>query len=450
MPDSQDKSRENNSTPAEPTATTAIRREVQTSGEVLADGTLIELIRGDTETQLKLLTWSGGKGKVASFAQYKGRVYAPVFLEPTILRALQLPSQSAPYGTTRNLFDDVTKPVSHYTALSENFVSLLCHFGISTWFPDCTLVAPCLVLVGPAASEAARVLRLLHCVCRHALLLGDLNPAGLCSLPMYLCPTLLIAQPELSAPTLRLLQTSNIRNLYVPRRGQLLDLFCPQAIHSMEPLGDASLCSTAIRIPVTPTRRQLPILDEGVLRKIAKDLQPKLLTYRLMNYARVRNSDFDVPQLTSLMRDPARSLGASIVDDPELQAGIISLLQDQDEEIRGERWTDLYSVVSEAALFLCHDGEKQSAYVGEVASVANIILKRRGETVELESRAVGEKLRWLGLSTTPRDSKGYKILLTDAVRRRIHELTRDFEVPSVQDGVARCKHCAQINGAVGI
>jgi len=423
---------------------------IGTAGEVFTDGTVIELIRDrDSTEQLKLLVWNGADVRVGNRVEYNDHVYVPPALDPTIVRALRLPSQSAPYGTTRGLFNELRKQFRQYTALSENFVSLVCSFAICTWFADCLQAAPCLLLVGPSVNEAGKVLQLLDRVCRHSLLLGELTAAGFCSLPMRLCPTVLINQQALGVPILRLLRTSNARNLYVVRNGHALNLFCSKAILSMGPLEDTLFNGSAIRIPVTPSRRPLPILDERVLQGIANDLQPKLLAYRLANLAKVQNSEFDAPQFNSPMRELARTLGASIADDQDLQAGVISLLQDRNEEVLAERWTDLYAVVIEGVLFFCHDEGRHSVYVGEVAVAANTIMRGRGEKVELEARAIGEKLRYLGLPTCPRDSRGYKLVLTESVRRRTHELAHDFDVPSVGDGTVRCVHCIPLMSTDG-
>jgi hypothetical protein len=44
--------------------------------------------------------------------------------------------------------------------------------------------------------------------------------------------------------------------------------------------------------------------------------------------------------------------------------------------------------------------------------------------------------------------KGYRVLLTDAVREQIHRVADAYRVVSVQDGIARCRHCpgGRVNG----
>jgi hypothetical protein len=73
---------------------------------------------------------------------------------------------------------------------------------------------------------------------------------------------------------------------------------------------------------------------------------------------------------------------------------------------------------------------------------ASAILKGRGERVALEPRAVGATLRSLGL-IAKRTSEGYRLLLTDSICRRIHELARQFEVAAVQEKKEMCSYCIE-------
>ncbi len=78
--------------------------QTETAGEVLSDGTVLELIRENGNTgELRLLAWDGATAKVAGYAEHKGKTYVPAALDPTILRAMRLPSRIMPYGLTRAL-----------------------------------------------------------------------------------------------------------------------------------------------------------------------------------------------------------------------------------------------------------------------------------------------------------------------------------------------------------
>lgn len=57
-------------------------------------------------------------------------------------------------------------------------------------------------------------------------------------------------------------------------------------------------------------------------------------------------------------------------------------------------------------------------------------------------------LRLLGIAPQ-RDNKGSAVLLTNQLRRRIHELARDYNVAAVQEGIASCPLCSEILPAAG-
>jgi len=234
---------------------------------------------------------------------------------------------------------------------------------------------------------------------------------------------------------------SETKNEYIARGGRLLDLHCAIATYSEQPGGCKPNTFPGIEISVIQASRKLPILHDSAQLRISRDFQAKLLSYRLTNYQKVLNSRFGAPELTSPIREIARSLGACTPDDADLQQEVINLLKARDAQIRSERWVEVNIVLIEALLGLVHEGKVRSPYVGQIAEAASVILAYRDDKQELEARRVGEILRQLNLATEPRDGRGVKLILTPAVSRRIHELARDCDVPSVQDGVKRCEFC---------
>ena len=169
---------------------------------------------------------------------------------------------------------------------------------------------------------------------------------------MDLQPTLLIDLEHASRSTLSLLSASNKRNAYVPRKGALVNIYCAKAIYQGNALGNALFGDAALQINLAPSRGSLPILDAKTQQEIATALQPQLLAYRSRNIAKVRESQFDLLAFASPIRVLARVLGACIVDAPELQAGLVPLLEEHHEKIRAECWVDLRCVAIEALFLL--------------------------------------------------------------------------------------------------
>jgi hypothetical protein len=186
----------------------------------------------------------------------------------------------------------------------------------------------------------------------------------------------------------------------------------------------------------------MTVWDEGSEAELASEFQPKLLAYRLANLHKVRASSFDVPEFSGQARDLARSLGASIVGDPELQEFVIPLLRAHDQAIRVERTTELESLIVEALLVLCHESTADRVHVGEVTKLVNGIRKGRGESMVSKAREVGAKLRALGLFSE-RDAKGYGFRLSNEAKKKVHQFALDLEVPAIQQGFAGCLLCEQ-------
>ena len=68
------------------------------------------------------------------------------------------------------------------------------------------------------------------------------------------------------------------------------------------------------------------------------------------------------------------------------------------------------------------------AYVADLAAIAEVTLRGRGEQSTIDPAAFGKQLRLLGFATE-RDAKGKKLHLTDAVRERAQQLVHDFGGP---------------------
>jgi hypothetical protein len=414
-----------------------------TGGEYL-EGTLIELVRPDPQNQkLALLVSKSAIVTEPLRVEHNGTSYVPVEPDPSILHAMYIPAGVSEYGATGTLFAEIINIFKSRANVSAATATLLTHFVFSSWFADCFATAPRMLIYGPP-EESVTLLQLLAATCRRALLLCDVTIATWSPMLAALRPTLLINTLTLRASTREFLEASNTRHEYLPRKGQLLDLFGAQVIHERTSSGDQSMHESAICVTVTPARGRLPSVTDQERNRIADEFQRKLLLYRLRNFAKVRDSEFDVPEFTAAVRSRARMLGACVVDAPEVQSGLIAVLRDQDDDARITRSFTLESVLVEALLLMCHEKEPRAgARVGEIAETMMVIFKGRGEPLKLEPRMVGELLRALGFYTARQGSAGRGIALLVADRRRVHQLARDYDVPTIHNGDVVCSQCAE-------
>jgi hypothetical protein len=413
---------------------------IETSGEVFSDGSSIALLRESESDGLTLLLTEGEKHRIASQVETGGRAFVPPQLSPSMLRALTLPTNCVPYGSTSELFTSVRQAFADH-GFPEAVAVPASFFVLASWFAEILPAAPCLSITG-SRPESILLLQLLACLVRHPLTLGEIGRSALCSLPLNLQLTLF------SESVLRLLSVSNRRDANILWKGELRNIFAAKALYQGE-IPNAGLSGDdVLQVNVAPSMGRFPFLDPETQREIASKFQGRLLSYRLRNFQNVGKSEFDLPGFASGIRVLSRVLGAPIVGAPEIQADVASLLQNRQDEATAGCWVDLRCVAIEGALHHCHQGTEDRLYVGELTRTMGVILQGRGENKEVEPREIGGILRSLGL-TLKRDSRGFAIGLSDTTRRRIHELAREYQVAAVRDGLSVCAHCTAVFAADG-
>ncbi len=415
---------------------------VATAGKILADGTIVELVSAQPRSaRLSLLARRGKRVWSGRRLVFEDRSYRPADIPGTVRRSMFLPARAINYGSTRNLFDRLVQLFERWLRLPEREAKVAAYFVIASHFTDCLRTAPCLIVAAADAGRAAQLLEVLGALCRHALTLADLQ-VGAAALPRGLYPTLLLSQTPFSSAGIRSLLASQRRGFGILQAVGVADAFCAKAIVVDEETPEQLLAMSCAEIYLAPDQ-EARVVDDAFLEEIAATFQPRLLDYRLKNYFAVRKSTFDAPSLAGPTREMARSFGACITNDPDLQTGTVEVLRPQDEAARGTRWVGLDSLVVEALLVLCHEKDTASIYVGDLTKVVNGLLYSRNERVRLKARKVGDLLRTLNLATT-RDARGYGLQLLNNVRRKIHELARALDVPGLRDNARPCELCTAV------
>jgi hypothetical protein len=141
---------------------TTDKRALATTGEIFANGKVIEPLRDVTvQERLRLLFWSGLKSTLSSEVEYGGRVYKPATINPTVLQALMLPTKMASSGSAHKLLSDISKVMMEFTGFPENTVAAASHWVLGTWFPELR-PAVGLSLLGPETVAGVQLFKLLH------------------------------------------------------------------------------------------------------------------------------------------------------------------------------------------------------------------------------------------------------------------------------------------------
>jgi hypothetical protein len=342
-------------------------------------------------------------------------------------------------GSGKELLLVLVETLLQYVGLTDQDAGILAFFAIATHFADCLQFAPSLAVMAAEQEEGLRLLRLAGAICRHAIPLAGLRANAIWKLPVGLYPTLLLSGRLSPSSVIDCLNASQTAGVGWLSNDGFLEGCSPKIVLINDETPDHVLRLAPIGIYVSPNSRQIPNLNDGVLREIGDRLQPQLLDYRLRNHRAVRASSFSVPEFVGPMRRVGEALGASFPKDEDLQKRVVELLQPKDDSTRTIRRGGLDSFVVEALLVLCHEN-KDAALVGEITNITNGILAFRGERIRLSARKVGAILGILKFGRT-KSANGYGFALLRETQREIHELGRALDVPTLRDGVAVCEFC---------
>lgn len=309
-----------------------ITKYVETLGDIRPAWMIDLLVDGTPERQFKILFWDGEKSKVdyALDLTWPGgsgkRVFRAGKVDPSISRAIHFPTHLASYGTTRELFESLLGVIKRFSGLEETAARLLSYAVLASWVVQFTEVPLCIALVGPPSPGRRQLLRLLHCLFRRALLLGEASLSGLSSLPVEIGPTLLIERCEPTPQFLKFFEATGSRDAQIVSKGRILNVCCSRVLCSEESLSGTVPDWSGLEIPTSPSAGSVPVFDFRAQEQIVSEFQPKLEMSRLDNFALVRDSSFDLRETTNAAREMVRCLGASMAGDVVLQAQLAALV----------------------------------------------------------------------------------------------------------------------------
>jgi hypothetical protein len=414
---------------------------IHTGGQVFDDGNVLELVEDLTQANgLGLLAWNGRKAVMSPRVVHKNQAYVPLALHPSVRRALRLPSGVSPITSTATLFSEVGTVIAKFTDLAEPCCRQLAAFVFASWMAD-RLPAPFnLSLWSPVATDGARVLRLLSCLCRQALPLSGTSARDLCLLPTELQATLLIFRPASGRRTRELLAACGWRGFHAARSGQFGEFLGSVALSTDAPLNDRSL-DPLLEIAIAPAKRPLPVLDKPVQLELAKEFQPKLLRYRLLHLASVAGTGSAEAATAGPAGQLATGLCILFADEPTLRAQELAMLIEAEPNGTHARLTDPRVLLIEVLWSRCHEDGVEQLYVAEIAADMNAVFSVSGG-VDLSARMTGSLMKSLGLLTFKLDRKGRGVELDRPTRTLIHHLARVYEVPSAGAPFARCPECS--------
>jgi hypothetical protein len=404
---------------------------------------LVDLVRDLKSKQIHVslfqLLSSGAELSHAPKIHHEGQTYVVPKLPASIASSLILPTGLADYGKTLELFHNVESLLQKHLLLSGKPCKLLTYWCISTWFLDVLPFVPALLVTGPALA-ADHLFRVLRCVCWRPILLGGISSAVFRAIAVeQLRPTLFIREPRMNKRKIQLLSASDQPGYLTVHGKETFDCYSARCIYIGEH-NDQVWDSTGIHLHVAiprlvPGAAGIPSQTDTQL------LQNQLFRYRCFNHDLVAFENFEPGNLSPETVAMGLHLGAAIVDDTVLQHEVIDLLKEHDEQARVDRAITLNAVVLKAVLHHCHEGEQQQVLVRDLTATVNNLYRVEGEPTKLSNERLGRVLKGLGLYTRRVKSAGRGLILDNATRLRIHDLSyADEALPDVP----ACGYCHRV------
>jgi len=351
--------------------------------------------------------------------------------------SMPLPTGYAGYGTTEELFARIKLAIAEQTHLSDKDSALLTLWVFSTWFHDVLSIAPGLVITGPA-HEGDAILRTVYAFCYHPVLVAGMTGAALSAIQWDKKPTLLIFEPNLSRRLAAFLYSSTRRGYLALRTvpgasRSAFDYYGSKAVYAGADPPIRAMLQHCVHINALPASGVYSQHVASMPKEMTQKIQNQLLRYRSEHLPEVSKLELHAAGLSPDFNAIASALCECIVDAPDLQNELVSLLTPYSDQQIAERLDDLGTLAIGAALALCHEGKDQ-ALVGEIAAEVNRIQKKRGERLRYSPERVGHRLRKAGLLTRRLGASGNGFLFDRATQVLLHDVARAYGCVSSTNG----------------
>jgi hypothetical protein len=418
---------------------------VATAGCTFRDGTTLELIRDPKLPEtLNLLTWNGRVIAAGAEAQHGGQRYVPICLNPTVLKAVQFPTQPAPKESTEKLFSDTHELLAKHLDQPEPCTDSLVFCVFCSWLLEALPMVPLVWVNYSPGSPWRAAMHLLCLLCRRSLPLMGVGRAEIRSLPMALNPTLILHEPDMKPAMQRILIGSTHRGANISGGGKIVDLFGAKIVLSQSLPTTTGVEDPIFTITLLPSARDLPRLDSNLSRRIGEESQSRFLGYRLRNWGNVDTPIFDLGGLAPSLQELAKSMASSVVGQADLQKRIVSALQPQNEVLRLERSRTIEFVAIEALRDFCHEPERSCVRSMELGTKIKTISAGRGCVQECSPERAGWIMRKLGLQPEKIDARSNGLKLTIQNRKQIHYLAARYRVPLPPKQLVQCAQCDEL------
>lgn len=398
---------------------------------VCEDGSLVELVEDpDQPGRARLLLWRDRQAICVDEVEDRGRLLVPISGRSEILRHVRLPRGVAPYGSVRELHDEVRDLLKRCVELRPRYYDVLAGFVFATWLVDRLPVAPYVLLVGLPQSGKTTLLQTLALVCRRPLLTADASSAALYEACTGFTPTLLIDETgthSRNAHLRHLLRMGSARNVLAMRKGKVFHAYGAKVVCFLEPADDPALISRCLVIPtVEGNRADLAKPTDPEIERLGAELQNKLLHFRLERFKSVHAPVVQgCGQLRARERDLLACLMARDPEDSSYRDFLLEFFKFSNQAHREPLPEPQGAVLAALFTLIHHRSGGSPIQITEVTRRTNQLVQRAGHSLRLKPRKVGAVLTSLGFLHRERNHMGYTLWLTPQDQQRVHKLVKN-------------------------
>lgn len=433
----------NNSTSrAKRRATSGGQRPTSSASQVLADGTLVEMIRVGKGGRTAFVTSKGGSWQVVDEVRSDtGARLRPFRPENSLLShgVVLLPGEPLEYGSRGSLRAELRAHIHRYCDLDPLFLEITVHYVLLSWVHDVFNELPYLRVSGPPGCGKSRYLLVSGGICYRPIVASAASTVS----PLFrimdsMRGTLVLDEADFrvsdeKSSIVKILNHGTVRGFPVLRsessgRGgeyspRAFEVFGPKILATRGEFQDDALESRFIRehLGGRRMRKGVPIgLDQRHAVEAA-ELRSKLLMFRLRERAATAGTKLDLSQLEPRIQQVFRPL-LSLVDDRELATAIIGRARAQERQLTSDRGLALEGWLLEAV----HDVIATGAKTVAIKDVAAKFQEKHARDVQVRVTPtwIGAQLRRrLGLAT---ERRNYGYVVAPAERGRLEVLFERF------------------------
>ena len=361
----------------------------KTTGAVLADGTIVEMLYDPMTKQTKLAEYIDGDVRIADRIQRPGQPdLAPYGARNALVEnhVVRFPSEPAPYDDEGALVAEIRAFIHRYVDVSGSFEAIAAHYALFSWVNDAFNELPYLRVRGDYGSGKTRFLTIVGSIVYKPIFgSGASTVSPIFHLLDQFGGTLVIDEADFrfsdeKADLVKIFNNGNVRGFPVLRamthkNGEIspraFHVYGPKIVASRGHYDDKALESRFIteEMGSRPLRSDIPINLPKEVETEALLLRNKLLTYRFRKRSSVAaNAELVDRRIDARLNQVFVPL-LSIVDDADVRTLIIERAHEHHERRRSERADTIEARVLTILLHLMSQVSGVGVAVGDAASL---------------------------------------------------------------------------------